>query len=69
VLDGKGLVAVIVTGIALHGVLIASVFAHGSGLLPEIPFLVINVVDGCLPLAIARLVFRTPGKSEPSRAA
>jgi hypothetical protein len=62
VLDGRGLMAVITTGIALHVVLIASVFAHGSGLLPETAFLAINVVDGCLPLAIARLVFRAPGR-------
>jgi hypothetical protein len=68
-LDGKGLVAVIATGIALHGVLIASVFAHGSGILPEAPFLAINVADGCRPLAIARLVFRASGESKPSRAA
>jgi hypothetical protein len=63
VLDGKGLGAVIATGVALHGILIASVFAHGSGLLPEAPFLGVNVVDGCLPLVIARLVFR--GESGP----
>ncbi len=69
VLDGRGLMAVIATGLALHGVLIASVFAHGAGLLPEAPFLAVNVVDGCLPLAIALVAFRAPGGREPSLAA
>lgn len=66
VLDAKGLVAVIATGVALHAVLVASVLAHGSGLLSEAPFLAINVVDGCLPLAIALLVSRASEGSRPA---
>jgi hypothetical protein len=66
VINGKGMVAVITTGLALHGVLIASVFAHGGGFLPEVPFLAINVADGCLPLVIALLAFHGTDGSVPS---
>ncbi|MHB8420152.1 MAG: HXXEE domain-containing protein [Myxococcales bacterium] len=52
VLDGRRLAAVVVTGVALHALLAASLLAHGRGWLSEGGLLSINVGDGLLPLAV-----------------
>ena len=61
-LDGSRFLAVVVSGLGVHAVLIASLLAHGSGLLPEVPLLLINFFNGFLPVGIAALAGSSNGR-------
>ena len=60
VLDGERLALVVASGVGMHLVLIGSILAHGAGLLPQTPLLVLNVVNGGVPWALASLGRRLP---------
>jgi hypothetical protein len=55
-LDARRVVWVVVSGVAVHAVLMGSLLAHGRGLLPEAPLLVINAVNGCIPFVVGSLI-------------
>jgi hypothetical protein len=68
VLPGKRILAVIAAGALVHVVLIGSLLLHGRGLLSETPLLVINVVNGFIPLAVG-LLARSHSADDEQRAA
>jgi hypothetical protein len=58
------LVAVVVSGLTVHAILIASVFLHQFGHLGEPAFLAVNCINGLVPLAIAACA-RGTGRAIP----
>jgi Protein of unknown function with HXXEE motif len=46
ILDTRRVVLVVATGVVMHAALLASLFAHGAGLLSETSLLVLNVLNG-----------------------